>query len=178
MVIPASKRLAPEKGIIMNTIDFAQSSNNKLTRLSLGNVIIWFSYSTPVAYSAPGTRGVITSDKGWTETTRRHIGTIVGRRSPVAHRIFTAGLENIMSHLSQAMQNVVIPTTLIDALDITADAMYDREATWRDFAGEFTVEELRQLATLCQITPDGGGRSYDDEVFDALANMEANGPQA
>lgn len=162
---------------MMDTIEFAQSQNNKLTQLSLGNVILWFSYSTCVAYRAPGTRHVVTSDKGWTETTRRHIGSIPNRGVPVPHRIFTAGLENIMSHLSDAMAGVVIPTTMIDALDITAETLYDREVGWRGFAAEFTVAELEQLATLCQITPQGGGRSYDDEVFDALAHM-ANGPQA
>lgn len=98
MVIPASKRLAPKKGItaMSATIEIKQSQNGKLTRLYLHDVVIWFSYETPVAYAIPGIAGVVTSDKGWTQTTRRHIGSIPGRRTPIAHEDFERGLMAIM----------------------------------------------------------------------------------
>lgn len=78
------------------TIEIKQSQNGKLTRLYLHDVVIWFSYETPVAYSIPGIAGVVTSDKGWTQTTRRHIASINGRRAPIAHEDFERGLMAIM----------------------------------------------------------------------------------
>lgn len=62
----------------------------------------------------------------------------------------------------------------IAELDKLAQAMYDSEAGWRDFAEQFTAPELTKLATLCQMDREGnGGRGYDDEVFDALAILES-----
>lgn len=58
---------------------------------------------------------------------------------------------------------------LRETLDARAQVMYEAEAGWKEFAEAFTRLELEMLAELCQITPEGGGRSYDDEVFDALA---------
>ncbi|WNN95108.1 hypothetical protein SEA_MAGRITTE_157 [Microbacterium phage Magritte] len=81
----------------MATIEISTTQNGKLTRLYLGNIVIWFSYETPVAYRVPGIRGVIVSDKGWSQTTRRHIGTIEGKRAPIAHETFERGLDAIMS---------------------------------------------------------------------------------
>lgn len=86
----------------MATIEIAQFQNGKLTRLYLGNIVIWFSYNTPVAYAVPGIAGVVTSDKGWTQTTRRHIGSIPGRRAPIAHEDFERGLDVIQSAVSAA----------------------------------------------------------------------------
>lgn len=61
-------------------------------------------------------------------------------------------------------------TRTTETLDARAEALYEQEVGWREFAQEFTTEELTRLADLCQIQRDGsGGRSYDDEVFDALA---------
>lgn len=96
MVIPASKRLAPTKGIkAMTTIEIQRTQNDKLTRVYLGSIVIWFSYETPVAYSVPGIAGVTVSDKGWSVSTRRHLGTIDGRRAPIPHAEFEAGLAQI-----------------------------------------------------------------------------------
>lgn len=149
----------------MNTVEIQQSMNGKLTEVRLGNVVIWFSYETPVAYSVPGVRGVTVSDKGWSQTTRRHIGSIPGRRQPISHAEFEAGLAALMAKLTA-------PTAL-EALDARAEALYDRAASYRTFAREFTREELSQLAELCKLTPQGGGRAYDDEVFDAIAFLDA-----
>lgn len=58
-------------------------------------------------------------------------------------------------------------------LDTRAQALYDAEAGWREFAVEFTRVELEELAELCMLTPARPyGRAYDDEVFDALAMKE------
>lgn len=58
----------------------------------------------------------------------------------------------------------------IAKLDSIAANLYAAEEGWRTFAKVFTLEELEALAQLCQMNRDGsGGRSYDDEVFDALA---------
>ncbi|WNN95109.1 hypothetical protein SEA_MAGRITTE_158 [Microbacterium phage Magritte] len=64
-------------------------------------------------------------------------------------------------------------TRTTEELDARAETLYEQEVGWRGFAQEFTTEELTRLADLCTMTfIDGvldGGRSYDDEVFDALA---------
>jgi len=106
----------------MATIEIQQSQNGKLTRLYLGNIVIWFSYETPVAYSVPGIAGVVTSDKGWTQTTRRHIATIPGRRAPIAHDDFMRGLNLIRGSVaaiagSQAVQDIAVIVEKADAAE-------------------------------------------------------------
>lgn len=109
----------------MATIEIQQSQNGKLTRLYLGNIVIWFSYETPVAYSVPGIAGVVTSDKGWTQTTRRHIGSIPGRRAPIAHEDFERGLEGIMHAANVPSATVREIAELIEKADAAQRA--DRE---------------------------------------------------
>lgn len=92
----------------MATIEISSSQNGKLTRLYLGNIVIWFSYETPVAYRVPGIAGTIVSDKGWSQTTRRHIGSIEGRRAPIAHEDFERGLEAIMRAVESVERNAAI----------------------------------------------------------------------
>lgn len=104
----------------MNTIEIENTQNGKLTRLYLGNVCIWFSYSTPVAYSIPGVRGVIVSDKGWSQTTRRHIGTIPGRRAPIPHAEFERGLDQIQSSVNRALDTLSVYQSAI------AEAAHER----------------------------------------------------
>lgn len=104
----------------MATIEIAQFQNGKLTRLYLGDIVIWFSYETPVAYRVPGIAGVIVSDKGWSQTTRRHIGSINGRRAPIAHEDFERGLNAIMHATSslygtQAIQDIAVIVEQADA---------------------------------------------------------------
>lgn len=170
-------------------IAIERTQNAKLTKLTLGTVTIWFSYETPVAYQVRGIAGVVVSDKGWSETTRRHIAAIPGRRAPIAHEYFEWGLDAISQGTDLGANSDVLGAVgeLVEradaakgerialiGLDARARALYDAEAGWREFAAAFTFEELEQLATLCQIQPDGsGGRSYDDEVFDALSTMKA-----
>lgn len=81
-------------------IKLEQSQNGKLSKLTLHTATIWFSYETPVAYILPGVEGVVTSDKGWSVTTRRHIGSIPDRRAPIAHETFERGLMAIMYAVS------------------------------------------------------------------------------
>lgn len=87
----------------MATIEIAQFQNGKLTRLYLGDIVIWFSYETPVAYRVPGIAGVIVSDKGWSQTTRRHLGFIDGKRAPIPHEDFERGLTAIQDGTAQAL---------------------------------------------------------------------------
>lgn len=62
-------------------------------------------------------------------------------------------------------------TARTETLDAIAERLYDAEKGWQTFAVVFSREELDILAGLCQITEAASGRSYDDEVFDALALM-------
>lgn len=105
----------------MATIEIQRTQNDKLTRLYMGNIVIWFSYETPVAYSVPGIAGVVVSDKGWSETTRRHVASIKGRRAPIRHEDFERGLQAIQDGTAQALgaESVIIRTIakLVDWAD-------------------------------------------------------------
>lgn len=158
-------------------IEIERTQNDKLTRLNLGSIAIWFSYETPVAYTVPGMAGVIVSDKGWSVSTRRHLGTIEFRNAPIPHAEFEAGLERIEKAIAGVALDMRVAElnskAEVNALDARAEAMYDEQASYQEFADAFTVAELEQLATLCQISLTQSGRSYDDEVFDALAIMKS-----
>lgn len=62
----------------------------------------------------------------------------------------------------------------VNELDARAEALYDKEASWQEFATSFTREELDALWQLCLINPqeEQWGRSYDDEVYDARAWLD------
>ncbi len=167
-------------------IKLEQSQNGKLSKLTIHTATIWFSYETPVAYILPGVDGVVTSDKGWSMTTRRHIATIGDRRAPIDHEEFERGLMAIMHAVSGLYDTTTIRdikeaitaaeitaqdriksigVRSIDSLDAAASRLYNNAATYQEFASVFTVEELTRLSELC----GAGQRAYDDEVFDALA---------
>ncbi len=111
------------------TIEIQRTQNDKLTRLYLHDVVIWFSYETPVAYSIPGIAGVVTSDKGWTQTTRRHIATIPGRREPIAHDAFERGLLAIMHATTKLADTTTIReiSDLVEAADASKGARITAE---------------------------------------------------
>lgn len=61
----------------------------------------------------------------------------------------------------------------IAMLDSIAERMYDNQLGWMAFYNTFDKDQLAALWKLCVLTKDldgnlDGGRSYDDEVYDAL----------
>lgn len=39
----------------------------------IGGLVIWFSYETPIAFSAPGERGWVVRENDWGPTTGKHL---------------------------------------------------------------------------------------------------------
>ena len=104
-------------------IKLQQSQNGKLTKLTIHTATIWFSYETPVAYIIPGVEGVVTSDKGWSVTTRRHIGSIPDRTAPIAHEVFERGLMAIM----YAVSGMYTTTTVREIQQAITDAEAEQQ---------------------------------------------------
>lgn len=46
------------------------------TRADLGDITIWFSYETPIAFRAPGLRGTVVRENDWSTTTGKHLNYI------------------------------------------------------------------------------------------------------
>lgn len=93
-------------------IKIERSQNDKLTKLTLGDITIYFSYETPVAFSIEnvGIAGTVVSDKGWSVSTRRHLGTITNRRDPIPHAQFTRALEAIAASAAGSVSDSAIST--------------------------------------------------------------------
>lgn len=87
----------------MATIEISRSQNNNLTRLYMGNVVIWFSYETPVAFHIPGERRVV-SENVWSNTTGRHLAEISPDKSTrIPHDEFERRLGEIMIQINTAL---------------------------------------------------------------------------
>lgn len=61
------------------------SHNGKLTEVQIGDVTIWFSYATPVAFSTPQI-GLVVRENVWGPTTGRHLNAIDGGEKAVHAR--------------------------------------------------------------------------------------------
>ncbi len=61
----------------MATVELSRSQNNNLTRVYVGNLVLWFSYETIVAFHAPGAGRKVAANV-WSQTTGRHLNEIDG----------------------------------------------------------------------------------------------------
>lgn len=89
------------------TVEINRSQNNNLTRVYLGNVVIWFSYDTPVAYHVPGSPRVVSVNR-WSQTTGRHLNEIDNgnKADRVSGEEFEAGLSEIMDRINAALETI------------------------------------------------------------------------
>jgi hypothetical protein len=68
------------------------------TEVELGDVTIWFSYRTPIAFMAPG-HGKMVRENDWGPTTGKHLNYVGGER--VSGEVFMAALGGVLSTFSQ-----------------------------------------------------------------------------
>ena len=79
---------------IQQKINIQQIRSN-LTLVSLGNIQIYFSYETPIAFY--GDNGLICSENIWSRTTGKHLNYIEPDKSKrVKHQEFAEKLEKIL----------------------------------------------------------------------------------
>jgi hypothetical protein len=62
-------------------------------QLRLGDLYIWFSYETVVAFKEPG-RDTVVCDNTWGNTTGKHINAIDGGGENKKHRLLRSQFEN------------------------------------------------------------------------------------
>lgn len=67
----------------MSNLSLSRSHNNNLTEVQIGDIRIWFSYETPVAFSI-GWATPVVSENVWSNTTGRHLASIDGGGKPAA----------------------------------------------------------------------------------------------
>ncbi len=90
----------------MATVELSRSQSNNLTRVYLGNLVLWFSYETVVAFHVPGQPRVV-SENVWSQTTGRHLNEISADKSArVPHDEFTRKLGEVMVHLNAGLDAV------------------------------------------------------------------------
>ncbi len=88
----------------MATIEISRSQDDNLTRLYVGNVVVWFSHSTPVAFHVPGQSRKV-SENVWSQTTGRHLNDIDGgaKSSRIPHEQFKAEYDEAMQRVQKAL---------------------------------------------------------------------------
>jgi hypothetical protein len=91
----------------MATVELSRSQNNNLTRVYLGNLVLWFSYETVVAFHVPGQRRVV-SENIWSNTTGRHLNEIDGssKSTRVPHDEFERKLGQVMATLNEGLAKI------------------------------------------------------------------------
>lgn len=91
----------------MATVELSRSQNNNLTRVYVGDLILWFSYETIVAFHAPGSSRRV-CENVWSQTTGRHLNEIDGgskeaKAARLSHDVFTVALDGIMARLNATL---------------------------------------------------------------------------
>lgn len=81
-------------------ISMDRSMNDNLTRIYVGDLVLWFSYETIVAFREPGQPRVV-SENVWSNTTGRHLNAIDNgdKRNRVPHDVFQQKLEDLMNRV-------------------------------------------------------------------------------
>lgn len=90
----------------MAAVELSKSMNDKLTRVYVGNIVLWFSYETIVAYHVPGD-GRKVSVNVWGTATGKHLNAIDGgtkdaKAERIPHGEFVRGLEAVMDRIERA----------------------------------------------------------------------------
>lgn len=74
------------------------------TAVDVGNLEVWFSYSTPIAYRVPGS-GLVTRENDWSHTTGKHLayldgGITFGKAQRISGAQFEAQLSAIVDRFA------------------------------------------------------------------------------
>lgn len=89
----------------MSTIEISHPTNRpNFTRLYLGNIVLWFSYETVVAFHVPGQPRVV-SENAWGPTTGKHLNEIDGgnKSTRIPRAEFVSRLNELMQKLDTAL---------------------------------------------------------------------------
>jgi hypothetical protein len=79
-------------------ISLSEYSGANAHRLEFGDLFLWFSYETVVAFKEPGKNAVV-SENIWSNTTGNHINTIDGGRENKKHRLPRAQFANELEEM-------------------------------------------------------------------------------
>ena len=73
------------------------------TAVDVGNLEVWFSYSTPIAYRAPGS-GLVIRENDWSNTTGKHLAYLdSGNAAAKKERISGAKFEAQLAAIDRSM---------------------------------------------------------------------------
>lgn len=88
----------------MAIVEIDRSCNNNLTRVYVGDLVLWFSYETVVAFHIPGKPRVV-CENVWTQTTGKHLTAIDGgnKASRTKRDDFLDQLDEAMKRVSKAL---------------------------------------------------------------------------
>lgn len=78
-------------------VSIERTHNDNFTRVSIGDLDVYFSYETPVALAYPAV-GRVKSKNIWSRTTARHLNSITGARE-VSNEAFNHQLEVLTSQI-------------------------------------------------------------------------------
>lgn len=92
----------------MDTVQISKYGNTKSDNygvnslcVSIGDITLWFSYQTVVAYQMPHQDSPVVSENLWGPTTGRHLNAIDGgvKKSRVNRGLFEAALQRALTEL-------------------------------------------------------------------------------
>lgn len=83
-------------------ISISRSMNDNLTEVNVGDVTLWFSYETIIAYRLPNGERVV-SENVWSPTTNRHMNAIDGgsKRAKAARVPFQEFTRRVLAEVLQ-----------------------------------------------------------------------------
>lgn len=90
-------------------------AGEKLTRVYFGNVVVWFSYETPVAFHVPGQKRVV-SENVWNTTTGKHINAIPGSTPRTEHTEFVRLFDAMQAKVAAALDAAFAEPAPLDCI--------------------------------------------------------------
>jgi len=87
----------------MANVSIERTHNDNFTRVSIGELDVYYSYETPVALAYPGL-GRIKSENVWTRTTGRHLASVTGARE--------VSIQEFRDTLSSIADTISVPASL------------------------------------------------------------------
>lgn len=132
----------------MATYELSRSQNGNLTRVYVGDLVLWFSYETIVAFHAPGGPRRV-CENVWSQTTSKHLSEIDGgdKSSRVPREEFLQLLETATS--SKPVTTFEVPEA-VSGLFYVADG-----GVFKNERGDTLVELAETNAEIVLVRADG-----------------------
>lgn len=80
-----------------------QNSARNFNRVTVGNITLYFSYETVVAFRTPQT-GFVVSENVWSRTTGKHLNWISGKSDRIPHAEFERKLEIVLENINVILE--------------------------------------------------------------------------